>query len=432
MRDQPEFVQLIDRYRLGDARRLVLGLYPGQDFSRIDAALLLARGRGKCLRPMWIEHRTCHPAGSVADACRRWQTAAASRLDELSQLRCDFTGQLALAAQQVLSISQNSERKLLAVCVDDPGIWVRDFDGALSWEPMVSASLLAEMLGFCVIDGLPLRDLAGGGRGWPVEPLAWWLLFADRHHRMASSIRILVHWGSDCRVCLIPPSDGVDDHLPELRHLMLPGLNLETAMLATSGLHGMSAMDRCRLGAQGSVSDQLATFLMQCTTEVQDSSHPAATEKRQKTAELASRFVRENRIPVSDMLKTLAVVCARAIADFASEGDTGNPPARFELVGGGGMDENGLLASELGRLMNARWMEAREFNYSSMSLNAASAGMMGLMHIDQMPLSVPGLTGCMVPRVAGRMTPGSLSSFRRLIMEMADTNPPIMKLREAV
>jgi 1,6-anhydro-N-acetylmuramate kinase len=432
MRDQPEFVQLIDRYRLGDARRLVLGLSPGRDFSSVNAALLLARGRGKCLRPLWVEHRQYRMAKPVVDACRRWLTGDASRLDELSQLRCDFSGQLALSAQQVLAISQSSERKLLAVCVDDPGIWVRDFDGALCWEPMVSAATLAETLGFCVIDGFPIRDMSGGGRGWPVEPLAWWLLFADRNRRVANSVRVLVDWSADCRIGLIPPSDGVDDQLPELKHLLLPGRDLETAMLAPAGLQEISAIDRSRLGAQGTVSEELARFLEQSVVEFRAAAHPSANAERLVHNGLATRFVQDSRIPVSDALKTLAVVCARAIAQFVGSEFPESSSASCQLVGGGWMDENGLLGSELGRHLNAEWMETRDFNYSSVGLNPVSVAMMGLMHIDQMPLSVPELTGCAVPRVAGRLTPGSLSHFRRLIMEMADTNPPTMKLREAV
>ena len=92
----------------------------------------------------------------------------------------------------------------------------------------------------------------------------------------------------------------------------------------------------------------------------------------------------------------------------------------------------GLLAELIQAYPNFAPWSCEELGCDLGKLRSMSVAMMGLMHIDQMPGSLPWLTGCEYPRILGRLTPGRPSNWRQVIMDMADYHPPAMKLREAV
>lgn len=66
------------------------------------------------------------------------------------------------------------------------------------------------------------------------------------------------------------------------------------------------------------------------------------------------------------------------------------------------------------------------------SIFATIAGLLGILHIDQMQGNLPWLTGATDQRVLGRLTPGTPSNWRQLVREMSDFSPPAMKLKDAI
>lgn len=72
------------------------------------------------------------------------------------------------------------------------------------------------------------------------------------------------------------------------------------------------------------------------------------------------------------------------------------------------------------------------FGFSSGSIDAAATAFLGNSFIDQLPASIPGITGNGNPRVLGSLTPGSLVNFRQCILEASKVSPSIMKLRDAI
>ncbi len=433
MRNQQEFGELIDRYRLGEARRLTVGLSISANFTRIGTVLLLAEGRGKCLRPRWMEQRHSSISAGVGRACEQFASGQLASVGELAQLRHDLSLQLAAAAGQAMAISGGNEKRLLAICVQDPGLWLRDFDGAVAWEPLVSAATLAAQTGLSVIDSLPSQDLASGGRGWPLSPLAWWLMFADRNRTVSDTARLLLNWGDTFQFTWLPESDGLDNEIPQLRHGRIPGDGFERALLARCGSGPLTAVQRDRLGAEGRIDEPLTQFWQ--TRFGEFNSHPAAESESESLLDESLAMIQRQGLGIADMLRTWSCHLARHLARFlesANRRRAGLPPPQVELVSAGELSGHGLLMNEINRQLNGNWYDGRSFNFQPQALDAATAAMAGLMHVDQMPLSVPWLTGCRAPRVAGRLTSGSLASFRRLIMEMGDTQPPVMKLREAV
>ena len=66
------------------------------------------------------------------------------------------------------------------------------------------------------------------------------------------------------------------------------------------------------------------------------------------------------------------------------------------------------------------------------SLPANLAALLAAMFIDQMPGNVPTLTKASGQRLLGRITPGSAAAWRKLLINMNDTESPTMRLKDAV
>ena len=104
----------------------------------------------------------------------------------------------------------------------------------------------------------------------------------------------------------------------------------------------------------------------------------------------------------------------------------------MHLVPGGKLVANSRLGQSLNQAFEAPWFDGQTMNYDAPHLRATTAAICGLMHVDQMPITIPWISGSEMPRVLGRLTPGSPAHWRRVIMDMGDCRPPVMKLREAV
>jgi 1,6-anhydro-N-acetylmuramate kinase len=66
------------------------------------------------------------------------------------------------------------------------------------------------------------------------------------------------------------------------------------------------------------------------------------------------------------------------------------------------------------------------------ALRPAGGALLGLLHLDQVPANSTAITGVRTPRVLGRLTPGSLASWHRLVSELAAARPSVISLRSAV
>ncbi|MGI9519563.1 MAG: anhydro-N-acetylmuramic acid kinase [Pirellulaceae bacterium] len=431
MRNRNEFVQLIDRYRLGQAQRLAIGLSLPNDYRAIHATMTLAEGRGKWLRPRWFESRQFGLADSISRACRELATAPAnSRLvGDLVQLRADLTRCLATAIGDLTALSGNHARLLMTACVHEPGLWQEDYDGKRAWQPLCEPSLLAELGGVTIIDALPGRDLAAGGRGWPLFPLAHWLMFADRSRTISEKPRLLIQLGNFTELAWLPESDGLDDELPAIRYQRLWGGALERQIVAACRQFGMDASKRDHLGAQGKVQTALVRLWQDAGERSDLARHHLAADMEQELLQQTMEVIQQDKLSLSDALKSFASYVAQGIRKFLERRSS---RSNLQLVCGGDLANHGLLLSEINMVIERPWLDPAEINFQPEFLRSSTAAIAGLMHIDQMPLTIPWMTGSEMPRVLGRLTAGSPGNWRRVIMEMGDSRPPVMTLREAI
>ena len=83
-------------------------------------------------------------------------------------------------------------------------------------------------------------------------------------------------------------------------------------------------------------------------------------------------------------------------------------------------------------LNGVRLLTVNALGVPNAALKAASAALLGLLHLDQTPANLPAATGERPPRVLGRLTPGSVVNWHRLVRELAAHRPNVVTLRSAV
>lgn len=346
----------LDRYALLNSARLFAGLRLSGDFSCLSGGLIVTEGRGKHLRVTHAETQGARLPDSLAADL---QKQAAAPNGQWPALLADLAQFQASEFDRLKCLAGKFVDRILCLAVSDPGFWLRDFDGRLTYLSACDPNTLSNLTGVSVIDAFPARDLAAGGSGQALEALPLWLWLADRPRKAAqhSSGLVLVTPQGSTTGWFLPGSDGLDEIVPEIGRL-----SLESSQIAA-----------------GQLARALATFFRHSAT-------PASLPL--SVIHYAGQHADDERVAteVADLLGV------RTTPLFSS--DAGSPPtAEAEVV---------------------------------------ATALLGALFVDQMPANVPLLSGAAVQRLLGRITPGTPASWRNLLINMTDSHPPTMKLRDAV
>ena len=433
MRNRSEFVQLIDRYRLGQAQRLSIGSSLSSDFQYLRTSLVLAEGRGKFLRVQWIESRETRIPDAIAKACCQAVADPEYRMREFSQLRVDLTRTLATGINPLAAVSGVNANMLMGACIDEPGIWVADYDGHLTWQSFCQPEILAEVTGLTVVDALPSRDLAAGGRGGPLGPLPAWLIFADRNSPIAEQPRVLLNFDRWMELTWLPESDGLDDELPEIRYEKTLGGRFEQLLSQALGEQLTSVNDVIQDDPPPSRAHTLNPVLQSLFDDFA-SQHdikrlPENAGILDDLVEAIVACVRSEGLSTQEVSQALTDSVLKSLESLLERCPSSS---KISWIMAGKLRSNSRLANALQQRFDIDWWDGTRINFTPQDLPSVTAAICGLMHIDQMPVTIPWLSGSELPRVLGRLTPGSPAHWRRVIMDMGDCRPPVMKLREAV
>ena len=437
--DQMHPTETVDRARRHLPYRISAGLRTDADFQHVQAMLVLTRGCGKWMRPNIYRTASVPIPGALRKNCLQFLHGDRHDAESLTAIAADLSTVQVQAVNLLLSGSLKVLDNVLMVCVEDPGLWLTDFDGKSQYHSLCDPERLAEQTGLSVIDALPARDLIVGGKGFPLTPLPNWILFADRDEKIATRSRLLVQIDDWLELTYLPPSDGLDAELPAIRYLARPGLRLINGLLKLIGGKSVHDDDEGHLAVQGKLISRLLEFLEVSLTEVTGSNtvDRKAWKATDQAIELVVRTAKENQYLPQDVLCTVNHFLARQIQQFMQRFQRTKHNERAfevnELIFAGQGANNGFLRRLLATASpEIRQMSSNEFGIDENHVRLATSCVLGLTHIDQLPANLPPITGAEFPRLLGRLTPGRPANWRRLLLEMADYRPPTMKLREAV
>jgi len=174
-------------------RRLVVGCMTGTSLDALDAALVAVSGTGLGLRAACV--RTINrPLGPWADVLRSLAAQEPHTAATIARLTRDFAR---LHVQVVRELAGDDVVDLVTV----HGQTVFHAPQA-SWQ-LLNPTVIAHGLQVPVVCDLRAADLAAGGQGAPITPIADYILFRDQRET-----RGIINLGGFCNVALLPSGCG--------------------------------------------------------------------------------------------------------------------------------------------------------------------------------------------------------------------------------
>jgi anhydro-N-acetylmuramic acid kinase len=262
----------------------------------------------------------------------------------------------------------------------------------VTWQ-LGEAAVLAERFGVRVVSNFRSRDVAAGGQGAPLVPIADVLLFGA-----AEGPRVLLNIGGMANFTYVPRR-GEDAGALALD--TGPGMAVidAVARLVEPG----SSFDRNgAIAARGRAAEGvLAELLADPFFAV---SPPRSTGRERFGDDFARRL--HERVPGPNGVATAVELTARSIARALGEWVPGSPEV---VVSGGGAHHPGLMRS-LGAALGkgagaARLRRFDDLFFPGDAKEAVAFALLGYLTIHGQPGNLVAATGAAGPRVLGAVTP---------------------------
>jgi len=313
---------------------------------------------------------------------------------EYCRLGFDLGEWLANAATAAIAEAGVGRGEVAAIASHGQSIWHEP--GHSTWQIGESA-VIAERLGRPVISDFRVRDVAAGGQGAPLVPIADAMIFSS-----ATSWRALQNIGGIGNVTVVPPGGE------------------QGGVRAFDTGPGAGVIDKVTRALRPDLPFDIDGNLAAAgkpVTEVVDAllTHPyfAAEPPKSTGPELFSpkyvsefiRMCREKRSGCTDedIVATAVDLTARSIAD-AYRRFIAEPISEVVLSGGGA--KNPTLVKRISEAISP--LEARLFDevfFDGEAKEAVAFALLGYLHLKGRPGNVRSATGARGPRILGKLTP---------------------------
>ncbi len=264
-----------------------------------------------------------------------------------------------------------------------------------TWQ-LGEAAVIAERVGIDVVSDFRVRDVAAGGQGAPLVPIADALLFAGDDWRALQNI------GGIGNVTVVPPNGKLDG----VRAFDTgPGVSVIDAVTRTLIAGATYDVDG-KHAAAGTSIDSVVDHLL---------AHPyfAAEPPKSTGRELFDRAYvqsliercREKRPSATpaDIIATATSLTARSIADsyrrFLPE------PVTEVLVSGGGAKNPTLLSMIRQAIAPMEVLPFADRFFDGEAKEAVAFALLAWLFVEGRPGNVPRATGAKGPRVLGKLSP---------------------------
>jgi anhydro-N-acetylmuramic acid kinase len=363
---------------------LAVGLMSGTSLDGMDAALVRLHGP---THATLVDFTTRSYSDSERAQLRTALNGATASV--LARLHVQLAEWAAEAVQTLLQRAgvPASEVSLIAF----PGQTIWHEPPFVSWQ-LGEPAVLAERFGVRVVSGFRARDVAAGGQGAPLVPMADVLLFAG-----ADAPRILLNLGGMANLTYVErraQDEGV------LAFDTGPGMALidATARLVDPDC----SYDRDgRIAAQGKIDAAVLTDLL--ADEFFSAPPPKSTGRERFGDGYAERLY--GRLPGPDAVATAVELTARTVSGAIGRW---TPPAVEVVASGGGCHHPGLMEALSRYLLANGGHPLRRFDdlfFPGDAKEAVAFALLGYLTLHGQPGNLPAATGAGGPRVLGAVTP---------------------------
>ena len=316
---------------------------------------------------------------------------------ELCRLAFDLGGWLADAAAAVLAEAGVPREDVRAIGSHGQTLW---HEAPHSTWQIGESAVIAERLGRDVVSDFRVRDVAAGGQGAPLVPVADAMLFA------ADRWRALQNIGGIGNVTIVPPGGALEG----VRAFDTgPGVAVLDAVVREL-VPPMRYDEDGKLARRGRPIDTVVEELLDAPYF--SAPPPKSTGRELFNAQYVRHLItrcRETRPGASteDIVATATLLTARSIADayrrFVPE------PIEEVLFSGGGA-KNPAIFDYLQPLVGS--LALRQFDdeyFDGEAKEAVAFALLAHLHVTGIPGNVVGATGARGRRILGKLTPAGRS-----------------------
>ena len=363
---------------------LAVGLMSGTSLDGMDAALVRLEGPTHATLLDFVTRPYTDPERAEIRAAFNGATAPA-----LARLHVRVADWAAEAVQTVLVQGRVPASELSLIAFPGQTIWHEP--PFVSWQ-LGEPAILAERFGVPVVSGFRARDVAAGGQGAPLVPMADVLLFAS-----PDAPRVLLNLGGMANVTYVvrrAQEEGV------LAFDTGPGMAVIDAVARMVDQRRTYDRDGA-IAAQGTVHEAVLAHLL---ADEFFSAGPPKSTGRERFGDQYARALHD-RVPGPDGVATAVELTARSVADAVGRWT----PAGVEVVAsGGGCHHPGLMAALAAHLLALGNHHLRRFDelfFAGDAKEAVAFALLGYLTVHGQPGNVPAATGAGGSRVLGTVTP---------------------------
>jgi anhydro-N-acetylmuramic acid kinase len=375
------------------ASKVLVGLMSGTSLDGITAAVVRFTAKGET----GVSAELLAFTGRDYDKLQRERlirALAGATPSEYTRLNFDLGSWLADAAIGAIAEAGIAKDDIAAIASHGQSIWHEP--GHSTWQTGES-SVIAERTGIDVISDFRVRDMAAGGQGAPLVPMADAMLFSDDR-----SWRGLQNLGGIGNVSVVPPGG----ELTSVRAFDTgPGCGVIDKVVRTLRPELAYDVDG-RLASAGQPVEGVVDELL--SHEYFRTPPPKSTGpelfSQAYTDDLIARCRRTQRgCADEDIVATAVSLTARSISGSYSR-FMPEPVQEVFLSGGGA--KNPALVRAITEAVAPKTV--RDFDrtfFDGEAKEAVAFALLGYLHLAGRPGNVPTATGARGPRILGKRTP---------------------------
>ncbi|MFL5552829.1 MAG: anhydro-N-acetylmuramic acid kinase [Gemmatimonadaceae bacterium] len=370
---------------------IVVGLMSGTSLDGISAAVARFRDASDGRIDVDLLAYTSR-AYTGAERTRMSAALGGGTPAEYCRLNFDLGNWLADAAIQVIAEAGVAREDIAAIASHGQTIWHEP--GHSTWQTG-EAAVIAERIGIDVISDFRVRDVAAGGQGAPLVPMADAMLFSSE-----SEWRGLQNLGGIGNITVVPPHGRIEGVrafdtgpgvavIDGVTHALRPQLSYDVdGKLAAAGRPNMKIVTELMAHPYFSVPP------------------PKSTGRELFNSDYVQKLIATTRAAGAsdeDIVATAVQLTAESIGDayrrFIAE------PMSEVLVSGGGA-KNPVLFAAIQKA--AAPVAVRHFDdvyFDGEAKEAVAFALLGYLHVTKRAGNVPTATGAYGPRVLGKRTP---------------------------
>ena len=365
---------------------LAVGLMAGTSLDGVDAALARITGPGEVELVKYI----CRPY-AAAERSELQHALLNATARDLARLHVHAAEWAAQAVDAVLAESRVESSQLSFIAFPGQTIWHEP--PHVSWQ-LGEPAVLAERFGVRVVSGFRARDVAAGGQGAPLVPMADVLAFGSE-----DAPRVLLNLGGMANLTWVERRGQLEG---AFAFDTGPGVAVmdEVARLADPTL----PYDRDGYLASRGVPDE--SVLRQLLSDPWFRASPPKSTGRERFGQGYAQALYA-RVPGPAGVATAVELTARSLAEAMARWVPGAPEV---VVSGGGAHHPVLMASldrHLSRLQGgpARLRRFGELFFDGDAKEAVAFALLGYLVLHGQPGNLPAATGARGFRLLGSVTP---------------------------